>query len=111
MFIYPGTHKLGLLPCTKKIRGFREGAGENTGHVSDLPPEWEGRQIDLPMTRGSVLILHGCVVHGPYPNKSEDDRPMMLMPYITRGEAFIPGRVSKRMEIPLPRPEKAHEGV
>jgi hypothetical protein len=56
------------------------------------------------MKKGSLLMLHGCVVHGSYPNTSETrSRPMLLIPYITRGEKFVPGKVAQRAEQPLER--------
>jgi len=101
LYIYPGSHKEGLLPC-RPVKSFHEKPGENPGHEVEVPPKY--KKVDLRMKQGSILMLHGCVIHGSYPNLSRTrSRPMLLVPYITRGEEFIPGKVGKRTEFPLSR--------
>lgn len=102
MFIYPGSHKIGrFLPAEKK-KSFHEEPGQRPGHdVSNtIPEEFRGKEIDLHLKRGSVLILHGGVIHGSYPNESNRDRPMFLAPYKTAGAPFSVGETGKRKEIP-----------
>ena len=104
MFIYPGSHKEGFLEPEKK-NSFHEGRGNRPGHDLTNNPvfkeKYAGKEENLVMRAGSVLFLHGCVIHGSYPNISKDrDRPMLLSPYKTRGLPFIPGNVGKRKEIP-----------
>lgn len=104
MFVYPGSHKIGrFLEVDKKI-SYHEKPGQKPGNdVSKaLPKEFKGKEIDLPMKKGSILILHAGVVHGSYPNESPDrDRPMYLAPYKTVGLPFSVGINGKRMEIPI----------
>src|SRR3989338_9323140 len=105
MFIYPGSHKEGFLEPEKK-KSFHEGRGNRPGHdLSNHPifkEKYSGKEIDLIMKAGSVLFLHGCVIHGSYSNRSENrDRPMLLSPYKTQGLSFISGEKGKRMEIPI----------
>lgn len=105
MFIHPGSHKEGFLEPIKVKSAF-EGKGNRPGHdLSNHPiykDRYAGKEIDLVMKAGSVLILHGAVIHGSYPNKSANrDRPMLLSPYKTQGVPFTPGNVGKRMEIPI----------
>lgn len=104
MFIYPGSHKIGRLLEVDKKKSFHEDPGQKPGNdVSKaLPKEFIGKKKDLPMEQGSVLILHGGVIHGSYPNESSDrDRPMYLAPYKTAGLPFSVGKNGKRMEIPI----------
>jgi len=104
MYIYPGSHNEGLLEA-EFFKSFHEQAGKNPGHdVSrSLPSKYE--KWDLPLKKGSLLILHGNVVHGSYSNNSDRDRPMILIPYGTKGISqqpnFIAGKTGDRKEIPL----------
>ncbi len=104
MYIYPGSHQEGLLEA-EYFKSFHEQPGKNPGHdvSKSLPTEYE--KVDLPLKKGSLLILHGNVVHGSYPNNSDRDRPMFLIPYGTKGISqqsnFIPGKTGDRKEISL----------
>ena len=103
MFIFPGSHKEPLLEA-EFVRSFQEKPGQNPGHdvTKSLPAKYKDRRIDLPMKKGTVLFLHGHCVHGSYPNVSMDrDRPMLLIPYLTNGYKFIPGKVGQRKELPI----------
>lgn len=99
MYIYPGSHEEGLLPF-RAAESFHETPGTSPGNVVRVPTAYE--RIDLRMKKGDVLFLHGCVIHGSYPNASKiRSRPMLLIPYITAGESFIPGEKAKRKEVLL----------
>ena len=104
MFIYPGSHKIGRFLEAERKKSFHEEPGQRPGHdvTKALPKEFVGKEVDLPMERGSILILHGGVIHGSYPNESPDrDRPMYLAPYKTAGLPFSVGENGKRQEIPI----------
>lgn len=104
MFIYPGSHNVGRFLEARKVQSFHEGSGQRPGHdVSDFIPEkLKGTEVDLHLKQGSILILHGGVIHGSYPNNSTDrDRPMFLAPYKTLGVPFLTGETGKRKEIPI----------
>ena len=104
MYIYPGSHLENLLPA-EFFKSFLEEPGKNPGHdvSKSLPSDYT--KVDLPMKKGSLLILHGNVVHGSYPNRSNRDRPMILIPYGTKGISqqpnFIPCKTGDRKEISL----------
>lgn len=104
MFIYPGSHKIGkFLPAEMK-KSFHEGPGQRPGHdvSKSIPKELRGKEVELHLKRGTILILHGGVIHGSYPNNSPDrDRPMFLAPYKTAGALFSVGETGKRKEIPV----------
>lgn len=99
MYIYPGSHREPLLPH-EEVRSFHEEPGKNPGHRVLVPEGYE--KVDLRLSKGSVLVLHGNVIHGSYPNHSPTrSRPMLLIPYIVKGAAFLPGQVAKRTPIPV----------
>lgn len=102
MFIYPGSHREPILPNVP-VKSFNEKPGSNPGHCVEVPPQY--RAVDLCLKKGAVLFLHGNVIHASYPNDSNRSRPMLLVPYGTRGisqgKQFIPGAVARRMEASL----------
>ncbi|OGM98937.1 MAG: hypothetical protein A2649_01055 [Candidatus Yanofskybacteria bacterium RIFCSPHIGHO2_01_FULL_41_26] len=104
MYIYPGSHMESLLPADF-FKSFHEEPGKNPGHDVSRSLPLDYPRVDLPMKKGSVLILHGNVVHGSYPNRSQRDRPMLLIPFGTKGITqqpnFIPGKTAKREEFSL----------
>ena len=99
MYIYPGSHKEGLLP-SEPTMSYREKQGTNPGNTVEVPERYTKQ--DLVIKKGDMLILNGDVVHGSYPNVSPTrSRPLFSVSYISKGEPFIPGRNANRMEIPL----------
>lgn len=99
MYIYPGSHKEGLLRFKPTV-SYREAQGTNPGNTVEVP-ECYTKQ-DLVVKKGDMLVLHGDVIHGSYPNLSPTrSRPLFSISYISKGELFIPGRNANRMEIPL----------
>ncbi len=100
MYIYPGSHREPLLPF-ESMKSFHEREGENPGNRVQVPDGYQ--KVDLYLSQGSVLFLHGHVIHGSYPNNSPiHSRPMLLIPYGTKGISsqpnFLKGRVGKREE-------------
>ena len=99
MYIYPGSHRDGLLNFDPII-SYRERLGNNPGNMVTVPPQF--RKVDLKVGKGGMLVLHGCCIHGSYPNKSANrSRPLYSISYITKGESFIPGNNANRMAIEL----------
>ena len=105
IFVYPGSHRIGRFLESKKMVSYRETPGQKPGHdVSEfLPEEYKGKEIDLNLKEGSLLIFHGGVVHGSHPNVSKNrNRPMFQAPYKIVGVPFFAGHgISKRKEIPI----------
>ena len=104
MYIYPESHNEDLLEA-EYFKSFHESPGKNPGHDVSKSLSSKYAKVDLPLKKGSLLILHGNVVHGSYPNNSDRDRPMFLIHYGTKGISqhpnFIPGRTGKREEFSL----------
>lgn len=104
MYIYPGSHKGGLFEC-EKLPSFREKPEDNPGNrVKYIPKKYS--KVDLYLKKGSVLILHGDVIHGSYPNLTKNrDRPMLLMVYADKGVPFPRGGNANRQETILEESE------
>lgn len=104
MYIYPGSHLEPILPNVP-VKSFNEKPGSNPGHCVEVPPQYGA--VDLCLKKGAVLFLHGNAIHASYQNNSNRSRPMLLVPYGTRGisraKQFISGAVARRMEASLRR--------
>ena len=99
MYVYPGSHKEPLLPYESN-QTFGKLSNNPGNRVKDIPKHYE--KIELRLKKGSVLILHGHVIHGSSSNNSENAwRPILLMGFIRKGAKFSPGRTAKREPIDL----------
>lgn len=97
MYLYPGSHKEGLLPFEPTI-SYREKPGSNPGNTVKIPPQY--KKLDLRVKNGDMLILHGHVIHGSYPNISKTrSRPLFSVSYLPRGIKFLKGKNNNRREI------------
>lgn len=100
IYCYPGSHKLGLLPAENNI-SFREKVGNNPGSECKIPNEFLDKKRDIIIPGNSIVVLNGNCIHGSYPNHSDRSRPWFSSCYITKGEEFVVGSSSKRVEISL----------
>lgn len=101
MILYPGSHKLSILPA-EKMKSFREDPGQRPGHdcSQHIPPEIKAGAVDVPLKQGAVLILHGECIHASYPNLTKDQhRPMVLLVYLWL--RFRPGLTAHRTVLKL----------
>ncbi|MDO8509336.1 MAG: phytanoyl-CoA dioxygenase family protein [Nanoarchaeota archaeon] len=101
MYLYPGSHKEGLLPSEHK-RSFREDKGTNPGNTVEIPEKHKGKDKLINFDKGDVLVLHGNVIHGSYPNISKIlSRPLYMNTYLPPGEDYNPGVIAKRERMKL----------
>ena len=98
LFVYPGTHKLGMLPFEPRV-SYREKENERPGNLCQVPPGYD--KIDITLSKGDVIVFDGDLVHGSYANTSEKPRPMVITNYLKKGAGMIEGATAKRMRIPL----------
>ncbi len=102
LYVYAGSHKEGLLDARPTI-SFHEAPGANPGKViRDSMRYGKYPRIDLIFKKGSMLVLHGDLVHGSHPNLSPTrSRPLFSVSYINKGVAFWSGKNAKREAIEL----------
>lgn len=100
LYIYPGSHKLGLLP-SEETQSFREAKGSAPGNRTIMPGIWEDAHYDVNFKKGDLLVLNGNTIHGSYPNLSNRSRPLYSQSLISKGEPFVPGPNARRIEISL----------
>ena len=98
LYIYPGSHRLPLLPAPDK-KSYIEDPNDNPGRECEIPEEFIDKKIDLILPLSSVVFLHGNCIHGSYPNNSDRSRPWHSTCYITKGEYYNIGKSSKRTAI------------
>jgi phytanoyl-CoA hydroxylase len=111
--LWPGTHKLGLLPFEERT-GYREKEGEKAGnkvvlpdhvYLNDFKPDIGNGlvfdKIDVSLKKGQAIVFDGDLIHASYPNRSENWRPAIITNYLAKDAEMIEGRTAKRMRIPL----------
>jgi len=108
LIVYPGSHKLGDLPNTPSKNFDRDKSGKITtaypiGNPVQIPPEY--KPLRLKYAKGSLLFLHGHIVHGAPRNPSKTRwRQKIYLHYIKDGDPFWPGWSAKRQIIERDKP-------
>ncbi len=100
LYVFPGSHREGPLPVRTvhaEGRDKRQTVYEETVVPADYP------RVDLRVARGSVVFLHGYVVHGSHQNRSTANRYVLLNTYLRTKENFRPGNTARREEFELVR--------
>ena len=92
LYIWEKSHKYGLFNYKKKV-SYREKDGR-PGNLANSNINFKKK--DLNFKKGDMLILHGNLVHGSYPNKSKKSRPLYSASYLSEGEKFIAGKNAQR---------------
>lgn len=93
IYVYPETHKLGDISNDTDLN-YAAGSMK-PGNKVNLSKSF--KKVDIIAKSGDLLVLHGWVVHGSYPNNSKiSDRPIFCGMYIPEGEKFIKGRNADR---------------
>ena len=128
--LWPGTHKLGLLPFEEKT-GYREKEGERPGNKVIMPdkiileesvrpnPDVERcddldellkdaevsfesiPMVNIALKQGQALVFDGNLIHSSGPNTSGKGRPAIITNYLKKGAEMIEGRTAQRMRIAL----------
>jgi ectoine hydroxylase-related dioxygenase (phytanoyl-CoA dioxygenase family) len=100
LIVYPGSHQAGLLPV-RKISASKDAAQDPNANNEEVIVPSEYRPMNVSVPKGSVLFLHGHVVHGSNPNESDEWRYVLLNTYIRKDESFRPGNYANREIIDL----------
>lgn len=100
MFIYPGSH---FEPILHHEPHTSYNPNENPGNRCELPEKYINNKYDLRLSQGDLYIQHGNLIHGSYPNTSQDrSRTHFGIACIVRGQPFsTEGKSSNRMPRPL----------
>jgi ectoine hydroxylase-related dioxygenase (phytanoyl-CoA dioxygenase family) len=103
LIVYPGSHKLGDLESTPKKNFDFDQSGKIVkaypiGNEVKIP---EGsKPVQLKYSRGSIIFIHGHIVHGAPPNPSKTKwRRKIYLHYIKDGDPFWPGWNARRQII------------
>jgi len=107
LIVYPGTHKApgqtsrGETLPVRKIEVAKDlGQDPNANNEETVvPPEFKSFNATVP--KGAVLYIHGHLVHGSNPNKTQEWRHVLLSTYIKEGEKFRPGNYAQRAPVEL----------
>ena len=82
-----------------QIKRVIEDPSDNPGRECQIPEEFKDKRVDIHTPPSSVVFLHGNTIHGSYGNDSNNSRPWFTCCYITKGEKYLIGKSSKRIEV------------
>ena len=104
LFYYAGSHKEDILPF-EYAKSWKEDFDEQgISHpglkIKDIPPQYQ--KVDIVGPKGGVCFQHGNLIHGSYPNLTENrSREQYSMAYMNRGEKYLRGRTSIKAPVTL----------
>lgn len=99
MYIYPGSHKLPLLPHE---RNESYDPNKNPGSKCEVPKKFKDKKLDLYMKQGDVYVQNGHLIHGSYSNESNRSRMQLGIVVIVRGQPYnTGGKNANRLPQPL----------
>lgn len=101
LIAFPGSHREPILPteAVPQVETFGQDPNANCQQVI-MPTTYSS--IDLSLSRGGVVLIHGHIIHASNTNSTTDQfRRALLLTFIRKGETFRPGFSAKRREIAL----------
>ena len=92
--VYPGSHVERLLDVEPVVEAqVAPNQDSNAQRLRAVLPPRRYACIDVEVPAGSVVFLHGHLLHFSHPNSTTDRfRHVLLMTYIRKGQYFRPGR-------------------
>ncbi|OGT47433.1 MAG: hypothetical protein A3E83_01660 [Gammaproteobacteria bacterium RIFCSPHIGHO2_12_FULL_41_20] len=100
LIIYPESHKAGNLPVRKLHLDTDAAQDPNANNEETIVPS-QYSLCNVAIPEGAVLFIHGHLVHGSNPNKTNEWRYVLLNTYIKSSEKFRAGRYAKRAKVEL----------
>ena len=95
LFLYPRTHKLGLLKFNSKKSFDNSKKAGNKIDIKEIEKKYE--KIYLNVEPGDFVVLHGHCIHGSSVNTSKTlSRIVYTTCCIPKGEKFLTGRNARR---------------
>ncbi len=55
----------------------------------DLDPAWQARTVAVPLRAGDALLFHSLLLHASEPNRSDDDRRVVISAYKNPAMKFV----------------------
>jgi len=98
LIVYPGSHKEGILEIRETLTDNTFGQDPNAIAKEVICPD-RYKPVDVIAPKGSVVFVHGNLIHDSHDNISNRYRHVLLITYILKGGYFNPGRSAKRKEI------------
>lgn len=96
LIVYPGSHREPLLDVREVEQRSTFGQDPNANRQEVVMPEGYA-PLDVVAKRGSVVFIHGHVLHSSHDNTSSDRyRRVLLMTYIRQGVSYRTGFAAKR---------------
>jgi ectoine hydroxylase-related dioxygenase (phytanoyl-CoA dioxygenase family) len=92
LYIWEKSHLYGIFDYKKKI-SYRE-KDHKPGNVSKSKKNFNTKTLNF--KKGDMLILHGNLVHGSFPNLSNKSRSLYSASYLPLKEKFISGANAQR---------------
>ena len=92
LYIWEKSHMHGIFDYKSKI-SYRE-KDHKPGNIAKSKEKFNIKILNF--QKGDLLILHGNLVHGSFPNRSNKSRPLYSASYLPSGEKFISGASAQR---------------
>jgi len=99
-YCYPGSHKEPMLPYTyveSWAEGFDSEGISHPGWTVKVPQQYP--KVDIIGWPGDVMLQHGNLIHGSYPNNSDIDRAQYSIAYLNEGTEIHEGKVSVKIPV------------
>jgi ectoine hydroxylase len=102
LYYFPGSHKEPKLPYEYR-KSWREefdedGISRPGWLIKEVPPQYQ--KADIVGPKGGICFQHGNVIHGSYPNLSQNrSREQYSIAYLNEGTEHLRGRSSVKMPV------------
>lgn len=101
LIIYKKSHLLGKLPVRNLNlkKDTNQDPNANNEETDINPDDYE--KIKIKEKKGSIVFIHGDLVHSSIKNNSDKFRSVLLLTYIRSNSSFRSGNHAQRQKIPL----------
>lgn len=103
LVVYPGSHREDLLEIVEDVERRKTNIGDfqnDRGLFCPVPAHLESQKMYLSVPAGSMVFIHGHLIHGSEENHSRTRfRRIFAAHYIKQGYDFVPGKHAKRQII------------
>lgn len=100
LIVYPQSHREAILPIRKLNYSQDSSQDPNANNEETVVPR-KYIPMHLSIPKGAALFIHGHLVHGSNPNRTDEWRHVLLNTFIRMGASFRPGNYAQREVILL----------